>query len=120
MHLAGQSARLAALAEARRVLKLGGQLVVVEHVRGEGKLARRQDRWDSVWSRFGAGCHPNRDTRAAIERAGFTFDELEQFAELPRWVLTRTMLQGTPPGSAASNLHRRRHMTSSSANMPLA
>jgi ubiquinone/menaquinone biosynthesis C-methylase UbiE len=85
----------AALAEARRLLKLGGELVVLEHVRGRGKLARRQDRWERVWSHFGAGCHPNRDTRAAIERAGFTFDEVEQFAELPRWVLTRTMLQGT-------------------------
>ena len=84
-----------ALAEARRVLKPGGKLAVLEHVRGTGRLARRQDRWAPVWSRLGAGCQPNRDTRSAIEDAGFTFDEVEEFTELPRWVLTRTMLQGT-------------------------
>jgi ubiquinone/menaquinone biosynthesis C-methylase UbiE len=83
----------AALAEARRVLKPSGRLVVLEHVRGAGRLARWQDRLDPLWSRFGAGCHLNRDTRATIERAGFAFDRVEAFEPLPRWVPTRTMLE---------------------------
>jgi ubiquinone/menaquinone biosynthesis C-methylase UbiE len=97
-----------ALIEAKRVLQPNGRLVVLEHVRGEGLLAFWQDRLAPVWSRFGAGCRPNRDTRAAITQAGFTFDEIEEFAELPRSVLTRTMMQGSatvargPEGSATT------------------
>jgi ubiquinone/menaquinone biosynthesis C-methylase UbiE len=82
-----------ALSEAGRVLKAGGRLVVLEHVRGRGRLARWQDRLAPVWSRLLAGCHPNRDTRAAVERAGFVFDDVEEFEPLPRWVPIRTMLQ---------------------------
>ncbi|MGH3978828.1 MAG: class I SAM-dependent methyltransferase [Pseudonocardiaceae bacterium] len=82
-----------ALAQARRVLVPGGRLVVLEHVRGRGRLATWQDRLTPLWSRLAAGCHPNRDTRAAIERAGFTFQRVEEFAPLPRWVITRTMLE---------------------------
>lgn len=83
-----------ALAEARRVLKPDGRLIVLEHVRGSGRLATWQDRLDPLWSRVGAGCHPNRETRGAIERAGFTFDRAEDFQPLPKWMPTSTMFEG--------------------------
>src|SRR5579864_6784430 len=54
-----------ALAEARRVLKPTGRLIVLEHVRGPGRLARWQDRVTPIWSRVNAGCHPGRDIAAA-------------------------------------------------------
>ncbi len=73
----------AALAEMRRVLRPGGQLLVLEHVRGEGRRARWQDRVTPLWRRVGAGCHPNRDTVAAIVRAGFRLEHEERF-EPPR------------------------------------
>ncbi|MDA8358183.1 MAG: class I SAM-dependent methyltransferase [Actinomycetota bacterium] len=69
----------ATLAELRRVLRPGGQLLVLEHVRGEGRRARWQDRVTPLWRRVGAGCHPNRDTVAAIERAGFHLEHQERF-----------------------------------------
>ncbi len=83
-----------ALAEARRVLRPTGRLVVLEHVRGDGRLAVWQDRVTPLWSRLMAGCHPNRDTVSAIERADFRFEHLERFDPFPRWVPTRPMLTG--------------------------
>ncbi len=88
-----------ALAEAGRVLRPTGRLVVLEHVRGEGRLARWQDRLTPVWRRIAAGCHPNRDTRAAVERAGFTFERVEAFQVPPNWSITSPMLEAVaiPP-----------------------
>lgn len=90
-----------ALAEAHRVLRPDGRLVLLEHVRASGRLATWQDRLDPLWSRIAAGCHPNRDTRAAIERAGFTFAHFEAFQPLPKWVLTSTMIEGVATHTVA-------------------
>src|SRR5881397_3606294 len=52
-----------ALREMRRVLRPGGQLLFVEHVRSdEQKLARHQDRMAPLNRRIGHGCHCNRPT----------------------------------------------------------
>lgn len=71
----------AALWEAHRVLCPNGSLLVLEHVRAkESGLAAWQDRITPLWQRVG-GCHPNRDTRATTEAAGFAFELVEEFRE---------------------------------------
>ena len=83
-----------ALAQIRRVLRPDGRLVVLEHVRGQGRLAWWQDHLNPLWSRLVGGCQLNRDTRAAMVRAGFAVDGVADLAPLPSWVLTRTMVRG--------------------------
>jgi ubiquinone/menaquinone biosynthesis C-methylase UbiE len=73
----------AALAEARRILRRGGQLRFYEHVRSENPMAGTvQDLITPVWKRFGGGCHPNRDTGKALRQAGFSVD-CERFGFRP-------------------------------------
>jgi ubiquinone/menaquinone biosynthesis C-methylase UbiE len=69
----------AALAEARRVLKPGGQLVFCEHGRApDPSVARWQERVNPVWRRLFGGCHLNRDIVSLIQGSGFKTQELEQ------------------------------------------
>jgi ubiquinone/menaquinone biosynthesis C-methylase UbiE len=69
-----------ALAEVRRVLREGGELRFYEHVRGRNRLRGGfQDAVDLVWPRLMGGCHPNRDTLAAIESAGYTIESCRGF-----------------------------------------
>jgi ubiquinone/menaquinone biosynthesis C-methylase UbiE len=50
-----------ALAEIARVLKPGGQMLFIEHVRSDSpRLARWQDRLHGLWHAFGDGCNCNR------------------------------------------------------------
>jgi ubiquinone/menaquinone biosynthesis C-methylase UbiE len=69
----------AVLDEVRRVLRPGGRLLFIEHVRAAGSMARWQDRLEPLWRRLLGGCHPNRDTVAAIEDAGFEIETFESF-----------------------------------------
>jgi hypothetical protein len=76
------------------VLRSGGRLIVLEHVRGDGRLARWQDRITPLWTRLAVGCHPGRETRTAVERVGFTFVEVEEFQPMPRWMPVSPWLHG--------------------------
>lgn len=68
----------AALAEAARVLKPGGRLLFLEHVRAETpELAHWQDRLEKPWRFLGDGCHCNRDTVATIAASPFELGEVE-------------------------------------------
>ena len=83
-----------ALAEARRALRPGGRLLFIEHVRAEGHAARWQDRLTPAWRRLNAGCHPNRDTVAAIRAAGFVVTALRRLDDVPAPPWIRPIVAG--------------------------
>ena len=68
----------AVLAEARRVLRKGGELRFWEHVRSRHVLFRALQRsLDRLfWTRALGGCETTRDTEAAIRAAGFRIERL--------------------------------------------
>ncbi len=59
------------LDEIRRVLRPGGRMLFIEHVRGHGLNGRVQDAIRPLWGWFGAGCHPNRRTDETLRAAGW-------------------------------------------------
>ncbi len=84
----------AGLTEARRVLRPGGLLLFIEHVRSEDpKLARMQDKRERLHMRIAGGCHPNRDTLAAILAAGFEPEEVERY-DFPGLKIVRPHVSG--------------------------
>jgi ubiquinone/menaquinone biosynthesis C-methylase UbiE len=75
--LCGVNDQPRALRQLRRVLRPGGTLLFLEHVRaGDPALARKQDRMNGV-NRFVVGCDCNRPTLDSIEQAGFTVTQVE-------------------------------------------
>jgi len=68
------------VAEAFRVLRPGGTLHFLEHVRSNTeKVAKIQDRFRRPWSALGCGCQANRTTEVLFQPAGFSITSLERF-----------------------------------------
>lgn len=64
-----------ALAEVRRVLKPGGQVLFSEHgLAPDEDIARWQRRIEPVWKRLAGGCHLTRDTGAMFTSSGFSLE----------------------------------------------
>jgi SAM-dependent methyltransferase len=76
----------AAVAELLRVLRPAGDLLLLEHVRGNGAQARWQDRLHQPWKLLGYGCYCNRDTASTLALAGLDTAQLRE----ARW-------RGMPP-----------------------
>ncbi len=69
----------AAMAEARRVLRPGGRLLLVEHGRAPSRwIARLQDRLNPIWRSFAGGDNLNRDITGMLQRVGFDTSRIEQ------------------------------------------
>jgi ubiquinone/menaquinone biosynthesis C-methylase UbiE len=86
-----------AVAELRRVVKPGGELRFLEHVRSSRpRKARVQEALDrtGIWPRIGGGCHCARDTVATLERNGFAIDRMRDMDVGPSVVHTNPHVLG--------------------------
>jgi ubiquinone/menaquinone biosynthesis C-methylase UbiE len=89
------------LSELARVLRPGGQFLFIEHVRSRSpRTARWQDRLETPWRHFAAGCRCNRDTIASIQAAGFSTEyEEEHWTGVPpivAWLVVGRAVKGSP------------------------
>jgi ubiquinone/menaquinone biosynthesis C-methylase UbiE len=87
----------AALAELLRVLKPGGELRFMEHVRSDQPRKARVQEWadrSGMWPRLAGGCHSARDTASAIESAGFRIEQVRSFGLGPTWGITYPHILG--------------------------
>lgn len=73
------------VAEALRVLRPGGTIAVLEHVRAaEGTWMRRAQKLASpLWPRFAGGCRCDQDTRVVFAAAGLDLSDLASPALTP-------------------------------------
>ena len=95
-----------ALRELRRVLRPGGQLLFIEHVRSDDPgRARLQDRMNWI-NRLVVCCECNRPTLGSIQQAGFTITQVEHMAlpKAPKFVSPAIMGSATAPARVPSPL----------------
>jgi SAM-dependent methyltransferase len=67
-----------ALAEARRILKPGGQLLFCEHgLAPDAKVAKAQRFIEPLWKVIAGGCHLTRNTQTLLLAGGFKCEQVE-------------------------------------------
>lgn len=67
-----------ALAQIARVLRRGGRLLFIEHVRPPGPARHLVDSLNPLWHAVTRECNINRDTAAAIADAGFAMERFRR------------------------------------------
>ena len=71
---------IAAVREARRVLRPGGRFHFIEHgAAPDTKVRRWQDRLNPIQNRIGGGCNLNRDIAGIIEAGGLSITKLDRY-----------------------------------------
>ncbi|HLG63828.1 MAG TPA: class I SAM-dependent methyltransferase [Ktedonosporobacter sp.] len=86
--------------EIRRVLKPGGTLLLLEHVRSTSRFAALlQDLLVPLTTRMAGNCHWNRDTAQAVNAAGF---QIQSTRIVSGWLLPMLLLQATRPEELAT------------------
>lgn len=73
------------IAELRRVLKPGGELRIVEHVKAGGKKATVQRLFQPVYGWLSGNCQLSRKTEDSIRAAGFELEIVQRTALGPLW-----------------------------------
>jgi SAM-dependent methyltransferase len=87
---------VAAIDELARVLKPGGRLLFIEHVRADdASSARWQDRLEKPWRFLADDCHCNRDTEANLRTSSFRVEEIDH-TKMPKAApIVRPLIRGT-------------------------
>lgn len=80
------------LAEAARVLRRGGEVRFYEHVRSVGRIRGLLEDAVTPLLAWQVGCHPNRDTVAAVRAAGLDIERLSAFGFGPPLVKVRHVI----------------------------
>ena len=87
---------VAAVREARRVLRPGGAFHFVEHGRApEEKVRRWQDRFNGMQQKVAGGCNLNRDIAGIIEAGGLRITHLDRYYGKAEPKLLGSMYEGT-------------------------
>lgn len=83
------------LQELSRVLRPGGQLLFLEHVRAaEEKIIRWQKRCEPLWRCCCGNCHLTRDTIYSIEETGMVIEEIKEDDIVGAPAIVRRSLRG--------------------------
>ena len=86
-----------ALAELRRVLKPGGEVRFLEHVRSDDPRKARLQRWIDrarIQPSLAGGCHCSRDIVGALEASGLRIEQIRTVSVGPSWLHTNPHVLG--------------------------
>lgn len=93
---------VAAVAEVARLLRPGGRLLFIEHVRSRHPdLARWQDRFERPWRFLADGCCCNRDTVATIAASPLALEGVERDRLPKAFPIVRPLARGSAIASPA-------------------